>query len=80
MFEWEVFINVLMINLIVFFCELYYFLILLEFVKGWLVLVLVWCLVVFIGEELYLIVIMLIEVFGEMVVCSVLIFVIDFDM
>lgn len=74
------FINVLMINLIVFFCELYYFLILLEFVKGWLVLVLVWCLVVFIGEELYLIVIMLIEVFGEMVVCSVLIFVIDFDM
>lgn len=63
--EWQEFINVLIINFIVFFCEQYYFIILDELMCVWCMYDwCIWCLVVFIGEEFYFIVMMVIEVLG----------------
>lgn len=71
--EWQVFINVLIINLIVFFCELYYFE---KFIDELCVcsgygMLQLWLCVVFIGEELYLMVIIVCEIFGmfKLLVC-----------
>lgn len=63
------FINLLIMNLMVFFCEVYYFFLFVDYVCCCFGEYCVWSVVVLIGEELYSIVMMLVDILGIVFGC-----------
>lgn len=76
--EIEYFINVFIINLILFFREVYYFDVLVLFFEMYLELLIIWCVVFSSGEEFYFIVMICVEVCG-LLKYNIIILVFDID-